>query len=257
MPAPVLAAIDVRLGVPGPVRLERARARRDVPELGILGIDRDRPRVVAVSAFVRGLPALAPVDAPGGTAAARLVRETLDPRVPGERVDITLRAGSVVLPRLAAVGRAHQTAELDPGQDDVPVVWAWSDPADVRRPRPRREAPGRLGRELEKCAELTPGLAAVVTAIERARLGPRVDGAVRRADREREDIWRRQAAVGPGAAAVGGAPDPAAAEARVDRLRISRIDSEALQRHLPPARARRSSRRPTSSSLATASPVAA
>jgi hypothetical protein len=42
--------------------------------------------------------------------------------MPGERVHIRLRAGTVVLPALTAIGRAHQAAELDPDHEQVRVV---------------------------------------------------------------------------------------------------------------------------------------
>ena len=42
--------------------------------------------------------------------------------MPRERVHVRLRARPVVLPRLAAVGRAHQPAQLDPDEEQVRVV---------------------------------------------------------------------------------------------------------------------------------------
>ena len=98
---------------------------------------------------------------------------------------VSLRAGLVVLPARAAVGGAHEAAELDPGEDQVGVVRVRRDPAHVRRPRPRREAPRRPRRELEQCVERLPALASVVASEEPARLGAGVDGAVGRADRQR------------------------------------------------------------------------
>ena len=69
---------------------------------------------MAVASLVGRLPALACVRAEGGTATARLVGTTRNPRVPGELVHVRLRAGPVVLPCLATVGGAHEPAELDP-----------------------------------------------------------------------------------------------------------------------------------------------
>src|SRR3954469_24759636 len=89
------------------VRGEGAGARRDVPALGIVGVDCDRPGVVAVAAVVRALPRLPRIDAERGTAAAGLVRVPRLARVPGKRVDVRLRVGTMVLPGLAAVGGAH------------------------------------------------------------------------------------------------------------------------------------------------------
>src|SRR5262245_3663060 len=158
--------------------------------------------------------------------------------MPRERVHVALRSGTVVVPRLAAVRRAHEPTELDPDQQEVGVVRARRDPAHVRRPGPGREAPGRPRRELEQCGELDPGLAAIVAPIERARLGAGVDGPVGRADREREDPRRRQPAVDPGAAAVGRPANTALAQPRVDDVGVGGIESEAL-RTAPAQRKRR------------------
>jgi hypothetical protein len=54
----------------------RARCSPRGTSSRVVLVDRDRPRVVAISAFVGGLPALASVDAEGGPTAARLVRAT-------------------------------------------------------------------------------------------------------------------------------------------------------------------------------------
>ncbi|MGH3079577.1 MAG: hypothetical protein ACRDNH_00380 [Gaiellaceae bacterium] len=131
-------------------------------------VDGDRPHVVAVAAVVGGLPGLARVFAERGAAAAGFVRPTRNARVPRQGMHVRLRAGSVVGSGGAAVGRAHQAAELDSDEDQVAVVRARCDPAHVRRPRPRREAPGRLRRQVEERVELTPVLAAIVAAEEAA-----------------------------------------------------------------------------------------
>ena len=39
-----------------------------------------------------------------------------DGRVPGEGMHVPLRAGAMILPGLAAVGAAHQAAQLDAGE---------------------------------------------------------------------------------------------------------------------------------------------
>ena len=137
-----------------------------------------------VAAVVGGAPGLAAVLAPGRAAAARLVGAPLGARMPRDRVDVGLRAGPVVLPRLAAVGRAHEPAELDADEDEVGVVRARRDPAHVRRPRPRREAPPRARRKLEQRVERAPALAAVVAAEQAARFSPSVYGAIDGADGE-------------------------------------------------------------------------
>src|SRR5262245_21841524 len=139
MPGVAAASIDPRLGIATAVCGERPGARRDVPEVWILGIDGNRPGVVAVPALVGRAPGCAAVTAPRGPAAACLVRPTGCARMPGERVDVALGARAMVFPRLAAVGRAHQAAELDPDEDESGLVRARRDPADVRRPGTRRE----------------------------------------------------------------------------------------------------------------------
>ena len=104
---------------------------RDIPAVGVVRIDGDRPRVVAVAALVGRVPGLAGVGAEGGTAAAGFVRSSSSARMPGERVHVRLRAGSVILPALPAVAGAHQAAQLYPNQEQVGVVRAWGDPAHV------------------------------------------------------------------------------------------------------------------------------
>ena len=91
---------------------------------------------------------------------------------------------------------------------------AGRDPAHVRGPRPRREAPGRPRRELQQRLELAPALAAVVAAEQPARLGAGVHRAVGGADREREDAGFRQRAIDPAPAAVRRASHAAFAQAR-------------------------------------------
>src|SRR5439155_15215017 len=96
-----------------------------------------------VAAVVDRLPRATAVAAPRGAVAARLVRPAGRYRMPRERVDVELGAGAVVLPRLSPVGRPHQAAELDAHEQEPGVVRTGRDPAHVRGPRARREAPGR------------------------------------------------------------------------------------------------------------------
>src|SRR5690242_16806385 len=103
----VAPPVDARLRVAAAVRSEGPGARGDVPAPGIVRIDGDRPGVVAVAAVVRPLPRLPRVLAERRAAASCLVRPARGARVPGERVHVGLRAWAVVLPGLAAVGRAH------------------------------------------------------------------------------------------------------------------------------------------------------
>src|SRR5207247_1915417 len=107
------AAVDAGLGVAVAVSPERPRAGRHEPAVCILGVDGDRPCVVAVHAIVGGLPGVAGVAAEGGTASARLVGAALGARMPGNRVHVALSARPVVLPGAAAVPRAHQATKLD------------------------------------------------------------------------------------------------------------------------------------------------
>ena len=76
--------VDAGLRVAATVCGVGAGTRRDVPAVGVVGVDGDRPGVVAVAAVVGGLPGLACVRAEGGAAAARFVRAPWHARVPGE-----------------------------------------------------------------------------------------------------------------------------------------------------------------------------
>jgi hypothetical protein len=122
-------SVDARLRAATAVRRVGPGAGRDVPAVGVVRLDRDRPGVVAVAAVVRRLPGLAAVGAESRAAAASLVGTPGHARVPGERVYVGLGAGTVVLPALATVARAHQAAELDPDQEQVGIVRAGRDPA--------------------------------------------------------------------------------------------------------------------------------
>ena len=144
-----------------------------------------------------------------------------------------------------------------PTRSSVGVVRAGRDPAHVRRPRPRREAPRRPRRELEQRVELAASVSPRSSLRNSAaRLGARVHRAVGRADGEREDAGLRQPAVDPGPAAVGRPPHAALAQPGVDGVGIGR--------DRPRGTARRSRERQldrplpsVSSSRAIPSPVAA
>src|SRR5213595_2115304 len=134
----------------------------------------------------------------------------------------------MILPRSAAIDGAHEPAELDPDQEHVGVVRVGRDPAHVRGPWARREAPRRSRRQLQKRLQLPPGRTAIVAAKERARFGSGIHSAVDRTYRKREDPRRRQLAVDPTAAAVSGPPDASLAEPGVGDVGIVWIDGEAL-----------------------------
>src|SRR5205809_747076 len=233
-----VTSVDQGLRVAPAVRRVRPGAGRHVPELRVARLDRDRPGVVPVPPLVGAVPGVATVLAPGGAAASGLVGAPRLAWMPRERVDVALRTWPMVVPGLPAVGRAHEPTELDPDEEQVGVVRAGRDPAHVRRPWSRREAPRRARGELEQACELHPGLSAIVAPIERARLGACVDGAVGRADREREDARRREPAVDPGGAPVGRPPDAALTQAGVHDIRIGSIEGEALS-PVPDQRKRR------------------
>src|SRR5262249_3975199 len=148
--------IDPCLRIPAAVRRHRARAGRYEPTVRIGRVDSDRPGVVAVAAVVGRGPGLAGVLAPGGTAAARPGGAPFGVRMPGKRVDVALGSWAMVLPALAAVGRAHEPAQLDADEEEVAVVRAGRDPADVGCPRPRRKAPRRSRRKLLQRRQLDP-----------------------------------------------------------------------------------------------------
>src|SRR5205807_9242527 len=102
--------------------------------------------------------------------------------MPGQGVHVELRARALVGPGLAAVGTAHDAAQLDAGKQNAGVVRAKGQPADVRGPGPRRIAPrGRRGQG-SQAAELAPGDPAVAALEDHARLTARIDGPVDTAD---------------------------------------------------------------------------
>src|SRR5919109_1809149 len=103
----VAPAVDARLRVATAVGGVGAGAGRDVPEIRGVRLDGDRPGVVAVAALVGRLPGLARVGAKGRASSAGFVGAARNAWVPGERVHVGLRAGTVVLPALTTVARAH------------------------------------------------------------------------------------------------------------------------------------------------------
>ena len=182
-------SVDIRLrallavvGQPG------TRVRRDVPAVGIVGIDGEAPGVVAVTTFVGRQPGEPAVAAPGGPAAARLIRAARLGPVPGQGMDVPLCARPVVAPGLASVVAAHQAAQLDPDQESSGVVGTGGDRPHVAGPGARREAPGRSGRYLLERPQLPPRTPLVPAHEQPAGLRPRVDGTVDRADRQREHL---------------------------------------------------------------------
>ena len=88
--------------------------------------------------------------------------------------------------------------------------------------------PRRSRGQLQQRLELPPVAATVVAAIQPARLGAGVDGAVGRADSEREYARLGEVAVDSRLPAIGRAAHPALSKAGVDRLGIAGIDGEAL-----------------------------
>ncbi|TML46387.1 MAG: hypothetical protein E6G20_10920 [Actinobacteria bacterium] len=143
-------------------------------------------------------------------------------------MDVALGAGTVVLPGLSAIGRSHQTAELDADEEDLRVVRARRDPADMRGPRSWREAPRGPGRQVEQAFQLDPRVAAVVAAVESRRLGACIQGAVRGAHRHGEDRSRFEPALDPGLSSVLGPTHAALAQTGVDGVRLRRVSSEAV-----------------------------
>src|SRR5262245_19745435 len=97
-PLTLVAAVDAGLWVATSVGRGRPAARGQVPELGVVRIDGHRPCVVAVATLIGRMPRRAPVFAPSCAATGCLIRPARDTRVPGERMDVALRARAMVLP---------------------------------------------------------------------------------------------------------------------------------------------------------------
>src|SRR5690606_37889806 len=137
------------------------------------------------------------------------------------------RAGTVVLPRLAAVRAAHQAAQLDAGEQQARVVRIRRDPAHMGGPRPRREAPrGRRGEPTQRI-QLPPARSAVVAPEDHARLGAGVDRAVGWTDGEGEDVAGGEIGAAPGGPAVVAPPDAASPGAGEDPARLAWMDGDA------------------------------
>jgi hypothetical protein len=164
-------------------------------------------------------------------------------------VHVALGPWAMVLPGRATVGRAHEPAQLDARQDDVCVVRARRNPADMRRPRAWRKTPGRSRRKLAQRGKLLP--VAVTASPERARLAARIGGAVGRAVRDREDSVAGRPAfrhVAPPSPLSNAPPSRQPA-----RTRSGLHASTAT--HCAPASSRARSARPSATRM-TASPVA-
>src|SRR5256714_12123454 len=84
LPAAVGAPpVDGRVRGAAAVRAERSGRGRDEPELGVVGVDGERPRVAALATRVGRVPGHAAVTAPGCAVATSLVRAAGRGWVPG------------------------------------------------------------------------------------------------------------------------------------------------------------------------------
>ena len=113
-------------------------------------------------------------------------------RMPGERVDVALGARPVVVPRSRRRRRcaSARRARSRPGRT-LGVVRARRDPADVRRPRPRREAPRRRATGARAAPRARASSRRRRRYEERARLAcPRRRAPSAGADGDREDVRR-------------------------------------------------------------------
>ena len=229
LPRPIaLTHVHRGVGRAAAVRAARTEGRRHIPAVGIVLIDRQPPGVETLEPIVGRLPALACVQAPCGTIARGLVGATPHGGVRRERVHVAPGPLPVVCPARAPIRAQHEPAELDAHQQAPRVVRARGYPAYVRRPRSRGIAPSRRGGDVAQRFELDPAAAAVLAAVEHARLAPRVHRAVDRADRDREHVRGRQSRILPAGSAVRGPPDAGAAAASVGRPWPSRVRGEAL-----------------------------
>ena len=103
------------------------------------------------------------------------------------------------------------------------------DPADVRRPWARREAPRRSRRQLEQRFQLTPAVAAIIAPEQPARLRARVHRPVGRAHRKREDTRLGKRAVDPVAPAVPRPAYPVRTQTRIQGVRVERVNRKTLR----------------------------
>ena len=148
---------------------------RDIPEVWVLGVDRLRPRVVAVEPVLGLAPGLATILRASDPLAGRLVHPLGRYGVGKQLVRVAVGLGVVVDPGLSAVARAHHAAELDPNCERLRIGWVERDRADVVRPRARRKGPPRGARELAESRQQLPAESAVLGPIEVAGLGACVD----------------------------------------------------------------------------------
>jgi hypothetical protein len=118
-----------------------ARSRRDVPAVGVVWVNGERPAVRQVSAVVECGPGAAAVVAPRGTVAGRLVRAGLRVWVPDDGVRVAFGARPVVGEACTRVVCEHEAAELDADEKPFGVLWCGGDPAYAVRPWAGREAP--------------------------------------------------------------------------------------------------------------------
>ena len=223
---------------------ERAGARRHVPAVGVVGVDGDRPGVVAVAALVGRLPGLASVGAEGGATAARL----------------KCRPGV----------RGCQASECTSGC--APGRWScqlW--PPSLERIRPPSSIPTRsrfascgLGAIQRTCevhgrgGKLQPAARAARAALRAPASSHRgrrfgTAGSARcphtppRRPRSRRARTHpaRAARSPPSSPAIDGAAHAALAQTGIDSVRIGRVDGQALRPAARQGQLDRPGRRPT------------
>src|SRR3712207_6119507 len=154
-------------------------------------------------------------------------------------MDVALRARTMVVPGLAAVFAHHEAAELNADEQAAGVVRAGRDPADVRRPRTRRKAPGRRRGDRAEALELLPRRTAVAAPKEHARLAAGVERPIG-ADRDGEDVALRKLGCRPrlsGVVTPRDAPALRAGEHRRPRGRDALDARERRDARLPPVAA--------------------
>ena len=142
---------------------------------------------------------------------------------------IALGARPMILPGGAAVDRTHQTAELDPHEEELAIVRARRDPADMEvHGRGGKRQVGRDGSS-NKASSSSPTLATVVAPEKGTRLRSRVHRTVDGTDRNGEHARGRQATVDPTPAAVAGSPQTTLAKTRINNVGVMWIDRKALR----------------------------
>jgi hypothetical protein len=147
--------------------------------------------------------------------------------VPGERVHVALGPWAMVLPGRATVGRAHEPAQLDARQDDVCVVRARRNPAEMRR---------STGVAENSRSEPTEARAARKAPPSRRYGEPRARSARSPHRRRRRQGCTRprrlccgETCISPRGAAVPALERPALAATGQDALRVARVDRNALR----------------------------